>query len=178
MLSLFSPAPSQALRLSWRAISFLLLANWLYAAFIIGILVALLAAPDATMTVLGVRENVDRGPIYLGFRLVAVLGLAGAAVMHRLLHCIRAVVATVSEGDPFVPENATRLERLAVYTLLLEVLHLAVGAVASAASTPEQPFDIDWSFSFTPWLAVLLLFVLARVFREGSRLRAELEGVV
>lgn len=98
--------------------------------------------------------------------------------MHRLLHCIRAVVATVSEGDPFVPKNATRLERLAVYTLLLEVLHLAVGAVASAASTPEQPFDIDWSFSFTPWLAVLLLFVLARVFREGSRLRAELEGVV
>jgi len=33
-------------------------------------------------------------------------------------------------------------------------------------------------FSFAPWLAVLLLFVLARVFAEGARMRADLEGTV
>ena len=37
---------------------------------------------------------------------------------------------------------------------------------------------IDWSFSFTPWVAVLLLFVLARVFEHGARMRADLEGTV
>ena len=41
-----------------------------------------------------------------------------------------------------------------------------------------QQLDINWSFSFTPWLAVLLLFVLAQVFDRGARMRADLEGTV
>jgi hypothetical protein len=38
--------------------------------------------------------------------------------------------------------------------------------------------ELDWSFSFAPWLAVLLLFVLARVFEHGAWMRSELEGTV
>jgi hypothetical protein len=34
------------------------------------------------------------------------------------------------------------------------------------------------AFSFTPWLSVLLLFVLAGVFAHGARMRADLEGTV
>jgi hypothetical protein len=33
-------------------------------------------------------------------------------------------------------------------------------------------------FNFTRWLGVLLLFVLARVFEQGARMRDELEGTV
>jgi hypothetical protein len=36
----------------------------------------------------------------------------------------------------------------------------------------------DWSFSVTPWLAVLLLFVLAQVFGDGARMRDDLTGTV
>jgi hypothetical protein len=57
-------------------------------------------------------------------------------------------------------------------------LHLAVGAVAASASSKSQPLDIDWSFSIAGWLAVLLLFVLARVFEHGTRMREDLEGTV
>ena len=42
----------------------------------------------------------------------------------------------------------------------------------------SQPLDLDWSFSVTGWLAVLLLFVLARVFDHGTRMRDDLEGTV
>lgn len=178
MLRLFADAPSQALRLAWRAIGLLIVANYLYAIAISAILAALLLAPDGTMSTLGVKEGVDRGPIYLGFRLLTLIGIAGAVLMHRVLKTLRAVVATVRERDPFVPENATRLEQLAKLFLGLELLHLAVGAVTAATSTPEQPLDVDWNFSFTPWLAVVLLFVLARVFREGTRMKAELDAVV
>ena len=38
--------------------------------------------------------------------------------------------------------------------------------------------DLDLGFSVTPWLAVLLLFVLARVFAEGTRMRSDLDGTV
>jgi hypothetical protein len=53
-----------------------------------------------------------------------------------------------------------------------------VGAVAAAVSTVEVPIDLGWSFSVTRWLAVLLLFVLARVFEQGSRMREDLAGTV
>jgi hypothetical protein len=50
--------------------------------------------------------------------------------------------------------------------------------IAATTSSKEQPLDIDWNFSVTPWLAVLLCFVLARVFEEGTRMREDLEGTV
>ena len=59
-----------------------------------------------------------------------------------------------------------------------EVLRLAIGATAWAASSPAQGLDLDTGFSLAPWLAVLLLFVLARVFAEGTRLRDDLAGTV
>jgi hypothetical protein len=59
-----------------------------------------------------------------------------------------------------------------------EVLHLLVGIVSKSASSGAVRLDIGWSFSLTPWLAVLLLFVLARVFYHGARMRDDLEGTV
>jgi hypothetical protein len=53
-----------------------------------------------------------------------------------------------------------------------------VGVIANAASTSGLTLDIDWTFSFTPWVAVVLLFVLARVFEQGALMRADLEGTV
>ncbi len=178
MLSLFAPAPARALRLAWRALSFLTLANWLYAAFIVGIAVALVVAPDATMTTLGVRTDVSRARILPGFFALAAIGLASVVLIHRLLRTLRALVATIADGDPFVAANADRLDTLGRLLLGLELLHLGVGAITSLASTAQQPLDVDWNFTFTPWLTILLVFVLAQVFREGARMRRELDGVV
>jgi hypothetical protein len=95
-------------------------------------------------------------------------------VLTRLLE----IVETVRLGDPFVSENAARLETIAWIVLGLELLHFAVGAIASSVSTAAQPLDIDWNFSVTRWLAILLCFVLARVFEHGTRMREDLEGTV
>ena len=56
----------------------------------------------------------------------------------------------------------------------LEALRIAVAAIAAAVWEPGR-FD---AFSFAPWLAVLLLFVLAGVFTHGARIREDLEGTV
>ena len=110
--------------------------------------------------------------------MVMVIGIAGVPVTHVVLAALRAIVDTVGLGDPFVAENAGRLKKIAWAVLGLEALHLAVGGVAAAASTRAVPLDLDWNFSVTPWLAVLLLFVLARVFEHGTRMREDLEGTV
>jgi hypothetical protein len=49
--------------------------------------------------------------------------------------------------------------------------------VAGIAAAVWEPGRID-TFSIAPWLAVLLLFVLAGVFSHGARMREDLEGTV
>jgi hypothetical protein len=45
-------------------------------------------------------------------------------------------------------------------------------------STPAHPLRVNAGFSTSGWLAVLLVFVLARVFAVGAGMREELEGTV
>jgi hypothetical protein len=87
-------------------------------------------------------------------------------------------VETVRAGDPFVPANATRLQTIAWVLLTLQLLSLVIDAVAKAVSTPAHPVDLDAGFSINGWLAVLLTFLLARVFAEGALMREDLEGTV
>lgn len=58
------------------------------------------------------------------------------------------------------------------------MLSLVIGGIAKAVSTASHPVGIDAGFSIAGWLAVLLTFVLARVFAEGAHMRAEVEGTV
>jgi len=111
-------------------------------------------------------------------RLIMAIGIGSAPLTHILLTRLLAIVETVRRGDPFVAGNAARLQTTAWALLGLELLHLTVGAIAAAASSASQPLDLDWNFSVTGWLAVLLLFVLARVFDHGARMRDDLEGTV
>ena len=45
-------------------------------------------------------------------------------------------------------------------------------------STPAHPLNLDAGFSINGWLAVLLTFLLARVFAEGALMRDDLAGTV
>ena len=81
-------------------------------------------------------------------------------------------------GDAFVGDNAQRLERIAWWVLAGEGLRLLIGAIALATTSSMPNLDLDLDFSVAPWLAVLLLFVLARVCAEGARMRGDLEGTV
>jgi hypothetical protein len=87
-------------------------------------------------------------------------------------------VDTVRESDPFVASNASRLQAIAWSLLALQLISIAIGGVADAISTPASPLHLAAGLSVTGWLAVLLGFVLARVFAEGARMRDELTGTV
>ena len=69
--------------------------------------------------------------------------------------------------------------RAIAWTLLaLQLLSLVIGAIGKAISTPAHPVNLDAGFSINGWLAVLLTFLLARVFAEGTLMRDDLEGTV
>jgi hypothetical protein len=109
-----------------------------------------------------------------GLRAIVVVGIAGAAIVHTVLQRLLAIVDTVRVGDPFILENARRLDSIAWRVMALEILRLIVAAIAAAVWESGR---VD-AFSFAPWLSVLLFFVLAGVFAHGARMRADLEGTV
>lgn len=172
------PAPSRALALSRPLLSGLIVLNLIYAAGIALLFAASLLAPDFLFDALGVRHGEHRASLQLGMRAMMVAGVAAAFVVDRVLRHLRAMIDTVHAGDPFVAANARRLQAIAGWVLAGEGLRLAIAAIAWAASSPAQSLDVNVGFSLAPWLAVLLLFVLARVFAEGTRLRDDLEGTV
>ena len=154
----------------------LIVLNLVMGTLVLALFIASLAARDRVFTALG--ADIANARLIQGMRLIMVIGIAGAPLAHMLLTRLLAIVDTVRFGDPFVSENAARLQTTAWALLGLELLHLAVGAIAASASSASQPLDIDCAFSVTGWLAVLLLFVLARVFAHGTRMRDDLEGTV
>jgi hypothetical protein len=109
-------------------------------------------------------------------RIWLVLALPMVAAVHVLLSRLLAVVETVRSGDPFVPENAVRLKTIAWCVLTTQLLHLTFGVLAATLNAAGS--NVDWKFSMTGWLAVVLLFVLARVFEEGTQMREDLETMI
>ena len=172
-----NPYPD-ALALSSRVLRVLTKLNLLMGALIMALLIASLIAEAAVMRALGVRPALSNPMPFIGMRLIMVIGICAVPVVHFILTRLLTIVGTVSTGSPFVAANAARLRAIAWALVALELTHYAVGAVAASVSSAGVPLDIGWGFSLTRWLAVLLLFVLARVFEQGTRMREDLEGTV
>lgn len=167
-----------SLRLSRGALVVLLRLNMIYGVMIATLLIASFPFEDPLFQALGVRGSPGRERLVFGMRSIALLGLGAVPLAHLVLTRLLSIVRTVGVGSPFVLENAERLRAIAWAVLGLEVIHVFIGGIARWASAAGQTLDIDWSFSATRWLAALLLFVLARVFEQGARMREDLEGTV
>jgi hypothetical protein len=85
---------------------------------------------------------------------------------------------TVGRGDPFVAANAYRLNAIAWALMALQLLSIVIGAIGKSIASKEFPLHLDAGFSVSGWLAVILTFVLARVFAEGTLMREDLEGTI
>jgi hypothetical protein len=155
----------------------LIVVNWLSA---VAILVLLLLMPHEQwiLTSFKIPPSPDADRLVLGLRAVAVLGLAAVPVNYAILMRLLAIVDTVRAGDPFVAANARRLQTVAWALVALQLLSLVIGAIGRTISSPAHPINLDAGFSINGWLAVLLTFVLARVFAEGTLMREDLEGTV
>ena len=168
---------SPALPISHVLLRLLIVVNWLYGA---AILVLLLIMPNEQwiMTAFKLSPSPETDRLITGLRAVAVVGLASIPLYYAVLKRLLAIVETVRAGDPFVAANAGRLQAIAWVLLALQLLSMVVGAIAKAVSSTAHPLHFDAGFSISGWLAVLLTFLLARVFAEGTLMREDLAGTV
>lgn len=145
--------------------------------FIVGVLLLLLIAAlfvplDGLTVTLGDESQLPLTRPLMVFGVGLWAAYAGAFVL--ILRNLRKIFRTLTLGDPFRPENVRRLR--AVGMILAAVTGGGVAAqmimarVAPGVLSPQGFSDL-----LTPVFSVLVVFVLAEVFREGARLRRESE---
>jgi len=171
------PAPSAALPIAHVVLRILIVLNWLGGVAILALLVVM-PNEQWIMSAFKLSPSPDASRLIMGLRAVAVLGLVAIPLNYVVLKRLLAIVETVRAGDPFVAANAFRLRAIAWTLLTLQLLSVVIGAIGKAVSTPANPLHLDAGFSISGWLAVLLTFLLARVFAEGTLMREDLEGMI
>lgn len=110
-------------------------------------------------------------PVTAAQLIAGMLG-AGVIIPGILFVCyqLRKILGTLATGDPFVPENASRLSRIAVAIALIQLLRIAISV---GMGLTVKGTHIVFSLDVVAWASVAALFILSQVFREGTRLRDE-----
>ena len=168
---------SPALPIAHVVLRIVVILNWLMGAAILALLVVM-PNEQWIMSAFKLSPSPDAERLVMGLRAIAVLGLAVIPLNYLVLKKLLAIVETVRAGDPFVATNAQRLRAIAWALLTLQILSIVIGAIGKSISTPAHPVHLDAGFSINGWLAVLLTFLLSRVFAEGTHMREDLEGTV
>jgi hypothetical protein len=170
--------PSTALVATWVTLRTLIVLNWIFGALIFTLLAVSFAAEKWIWQALGVGAIAGHESVVAGMRTIMVIGIVGTPFSYIVFSRLLRIVESVRTGEAFTRDNAERLRTIAWAMLGLELLHIAVVAIASAVSTKELPLHINSNVHVTAWIAILMLFVLAQVFLEGTRMREDLEGTV
>jgi hypothetical protein len=113
----------------------------------------------------------------------AGIAIAGAAICVALAACMfiltTRIIDAAGAGDPFVTENADRLNRIAWLLLAIQAVGLGFDNIIDMfPARIREHVNFGFDVSATGILAALLIFVLAQIFRRGSEMRADLEGTV
>jgi hypothetical protein len=171
------PASSAALPIAHVVLRILIVLNWFSA---VAIATLLFAMPTRRwlMSALELTPSHETDQVILGARAIAAIGLVMVPLNHIILKRLLAIVDTVRSGDPFVTANAARLRAIAWTLLTLQLLGIVIGLIAKGISRSAPLFHVDAGFSINGWLAVLLTFLLARVFAEGAMMRDDLDGTI
>lgn len=114
------------------------------------------------------------GPALAATLLATDLYMAGALIIVGRL---RRIFQTLIAGDPFHPENVRRLRIIGAALAFLELGRFAFAGMARLIAPRLGMIrpHVSAHVNLTAWFAVLVIVVLAEVFREGARLRGEAE---
>jgi hypothetical protein len=175
---------SVATLLLWLALGGLVIACLGYAG-----LLALVAADIVSPSVMDGHLSVDQAGAKIAFEMDKGLGwqvvtpaLAGAIVIVAgwlvVVHRLKRLCDTFTTAEPFRRENADHLRVIWITLLTIEISRYALLALTAAiVGVFGLPASAELSFhlnvDLTTWSAILVLIVLAEVFREGARMREE-----
>jgi hypothetical protein len=117
-------------------------------------------------------------PVAVPFFLIAGVAIGGSLV---IVWRLRRLFDSFTSGEPFRRENATHLRVIWITMVVIElsrwVLLGLTGVLLMQYGGPAvDEFRIELEGErITTWMSILILIVLAEVFREGARMKEEQE---
>lgn len=115
-------------------------------------------------------------PVVVPALLIAAVAVAGSLV---IVWRLRKLFDAFSTGEPFRRENAVHLRVIWMTMLAIEVsrylLMALTGVLVTMYGGPDVRANYTIAIDFSTWGSILILIVLAEVFREGARLKEEQE---
>ena len=142
----------------------------------VGAIVVLLLSfkPDWVGKHLNIDDFKVQGPWMIPAAAAALAALCGyVAGAIVIVGRLRRIFRTLIIGDPFHPDNVRRLRVISLTLAILEIGRYAAAGVSKVVLHGKSP--LGGGVNLTTWFAVLVILVLAEVFREGARLRREAE---
>lgn len=111
---------------------------------------------------------------HANFELTGRLTLFGAFLVCGftwwIVNRLRRILLSVNQGDAFEFANVKRLQAVGFGLLGIQLTGLMLAVVAPHAIGQSAS---DYDFSLGSWLGILVVFILAEVFRQGSAMRDE-----
>jgi hypothetical protein len=166
---------SAALPVAWITLRIMITLVWVVFGCTIGLLAFSFLDEDGASKFLGLGGLPQS---MWGVRAIAVMGIVSAPINYVILKRLLDMVETVRSGNPFIGENACRLNSIAWLLLIMELGNIVLAAMGKTNLIRHQGLYLDASVIVNGWLVVLLTFVLARVFAAGATMREDLEGTV
>lgn len=119
----------------------------------------------------------------LGQRLLLALPeIVGSLLLLLILALLFKMARTLRGGDVFVPVNARRLSVIGLAVLVQALLAPVLPALTTEILVNDTPMaeQVPFSITFTGDYVLLAFLILAlgEVFRRGTKLRADTEGLV
>ncbi len=150
----------------WLAI---ILGGFLFIILSIGLVGSLNGGAIKLPYIEAVADGVPVGQLVAALISLVVFATGIAYVCAQL----RSILRTLAEGDPFVPENAPRLTHIAVALGLIELVRNIAVLITSATLDLGDGYEATIRLNAAVWGAVIVVLILAQVFKEGTRLREE-----
>jgi hypothetical protein len=166
-------------------IAYVLVALWV-AATVAGVVLSLVIfflftaksqVPPAALSYLAMPWTVGVPDVL--YRLAVAVG--AVAIVYRL----RALFDAFAQNQPFAAGNAEHLRRIWVTLVVVEIIRIGAFIAARALTTiyatavpSPLPQEIASPIDLYRWFVVLVVLILAEVFRQGTRLREDSELTV
>lgn len=122
----------------------------------------------------------SRSPVIIGMLAMLMLATGALGLSYDFVGRLAAIIDTVRDGDPFTPANAARLTRMGWVALTVQLLAIPITLIGAwlQPRVDSNHLRMDTDFSLSGLILALVLFILARVFRQGTAMREDLEGTV
>ncbi|MBA4808131.1 DUF2975 domain-containing protein [Brevundimonas sp.] len=138
-----------------------------------GLVVASLFVPDfASGFMDGLNdERVNAGgPLAVVERLTVLGAFLACGFTWWVINRLRAILLSVNRGDAFERANVKRLRAIGFGLLGIQVTAILLSVVAPLSIGDSAS---DYDIGLGSWLGILVVFILAEVFRQGSAMRDE-----